>query len=302
MTSYSRDGKVGIWAREKLECLGNYLSAYSIILKEQKWCEGYFYIDAFAGAGRTEIRKSTARPESDFSVPLLPYEFEDFEKEEDAEYVEGSPHVALNIDHPFTRYFLIDLDLKRISRLEALKTEYGDTRNINVLHGEASTKIESIVNDPQISWQRNRAVAFLDPFGMQVNWKTIQSLASTNAIEVIINLPVGMAIQRYLERSGDVSLERRARLDDYFGDPGWYDIVYEEQFDLLGPVVTKRSESGHRLARWYQQRLKSIFGFSSPARLIRNSKGGHLYYLIWAGPNGTGAKIASYVLNQGEAV
>jgi hypothetical protein len=33
---------VGPWAREKLECLGKYLAAYTIILRKQHWLKGYF--------------------------------------------------------------------------------------------------------------------------------------------------------------------------------------------------------------------------------------------------------------------
>ena len=40
---------VGPWAREKLDCLGNYLEAYTTILRRQRF-RGYFY-DAFAGPG-----------------------------------------------------------------------------------------------------------------------------------------------------------------------------------------------------------------------------------------------------------
>ena len=45
---------VGPWAREKLDRLGMYLSAYTTVLKAQsRWCRGYVYVDAFAGAGRS---------------------------------------------------------------------------------------------------------------------------------------------------------------------------------------------------------------------------------------------------------
>ena len=71
-------------------------------------------------------------------------------------------------------------------------------------------------------------MVFLDPFGMQVPWSTIEALAKTKAMELIINFPLGMAIQRLLRgifrpagkcrwthslahRSGEDLLTRRAR-------------------------------------------------------------------------------------------
>ena len=48
---------VGPWAQDKLDRLRKYLHAYTSIMKEQKWCKGYYYIDAFAGPGHHEVRK-----------------------------------------------------------------------------------------------------------------------------------------------------------------------------------------------------------------------------------------------------
>ena len=47
---------VGPWAQDKLERLRKYLNVYTTIMKEQRWCQGYHYIDAFAGPGEHEIR------------------------------------------------------------------------------------------------------------------------------------------------------------------------------------------------------------------------------------------------------
>ena len=135
-----------------------------------------------------------------------------------------------------------------------------------------------------------------DPFGMQVPWSTLELLAKTGAVEVIINFPVGMAIQRLLRRDAKLTPNIRAKLDDYFGDSGWYDVVYSAEQDLFGDVVRKADDAADRLVEWYRRRLKAAFGHASPARLIKNSHGGHLYYLVFAGPNETGLKIATQVL------
>ena len=33
-------------------------------------------------------------------------------------------------------------------------------------------------------WKTHRAVVFLDPYGMQVEWKTIQALGQTEAVDL----------------------------------------------------------------------------------------------------------------------
>ena len=122
-------------------------------------------------------------------------------------------------------------------------------------------------------------------------------------MEVIVNFPVGMAIQRLLPQSGEFSPSQRGMLTHYLGSPDWESVVYEETPDLFGETrVSKVDQSGHRLAKWYQDRLTRTFGFGARARLIRNSQGGHLYYILFAGSNAVGAKIASHVLSQGETV
>jgi three-Cys-motif partner protein len=145
-------------------------------------------------------------------------------------------------------------------------------------------------------------VVFVDPFGMQVPWATFERLASTKAIEVFVNFPVNMAIQRLLKRSGKFSDKERKKLDDYFGDPSWYDLLYRETPTLFGTEVQKATGSGDKLVNWYRDRLKALFGYASAAYLVSSTRNRPLYYLVHAGPNETGAKIATDVLKAGARV
>ena len=61
-------------------------------------------------------------------------------------------------------------------------------------------------------------------------WSTIADIAETKIMEVLINFPVGMAIQRLLKRSGEFTDKQRARLDSYFGSTEWFDLLYETKF------------------------------------------------------------------------
>jgi len=300
MTSYNTDGTVGPWAEEKLECLSKYLNAYTTILRKQEQFRGYFYVDAFAGAGKAPTRKDGVEEKQLEDL----FELSNWTEDKDVkEYTEGSPTRALSIEHPFSKYVFVETDKKKREKLEAFIRENYPGVSFQVLPDDAnSALIKRVVNNPNIDWKRYRAVAFLDPFGMQMPWSTIQKIAKTQAIEVIINFPVGMAIQRLLHKFGQISTERRTNLEEYFGSSEWESAVYDERTDLFGTSKVKVPESGHALARWYCNRLKEEFGYVSSARLIRNSTGGHLYYLIFAGPNATGAKIADEILCQGEVI
>jgi three-Cys-motif partner protein len=64
---------------------------------------------------------------------------------------------------------------------------------------------------------------------MQVPWSTIEALAKTKAIEIIINFPLGMAIQRLLTKSGDIPQDWQVSLDTFFGSNDWHTLVYESK-------------------------------------------------------------------------
>jgi three-Cys-motif partner protein len=294
---------VGPWAREKLDVLGRYLSEYTKILRKWPKFRGYFYIDAFAGSGLHRIR---AGPENPAYRRQLAFEGDEFSvgDEGEAQFVEGSPRVALEIEHPFSLYIFIDRHNERANQLQSLQSEYAGRRDIKVISTNCNEYLlERFVLNPRRSLQGWRGVVFLDPFGMQVPWRTIAGIADSKVAEVILNFPVGMAIQRMLRRDGQFSDARKRRLDEYLGSPDWFKIVYRNDSTLFGLDTVKVDHSGHELVRWYaEQQLGSCFKFVTAARLIRNSHGGHLYYLIHAGHNATGHRIAEHIMKLGEAI
>ncbi len=281
--------EVGSWAREKLGRLRAYLRAYMTILSKQAPLKTV-YVDAFAAAGRAVVRR---REHED---PTIHLDLGETSDEDTHEVIDGSPRVALEIEPPFDQYVFIETDEQRLAQLKELETHYGARRKIAVRSGDCNEYLTTKLLKVLAQERKWRCVVFLDPFGMQVPWSTIKELADTKLVEVFINFPVGMAIQRLLPRSGRFSVKQRAKLDQYFGAPNWYDEVYATETGLFESKVRKRSDAAKRLLAWYRGRLKAAFGHVSTARLITNSKGGYLYYLVFAGPNATGAKIASYVL------
>jgi three-Cys-motif partner protein len=287
--------EVGPWAREKLDRLRAYLSAYMKILSHQASLRTV-YVDAFAASGRAVVRKK------EHDDPTIHLELGDEARDQDSrQVIDGSPRVALGIEPPFEQYVFIESDERRLAELKALEMLYGTRRKIAVRSGDCNTYLTTTLLNVLASNRRWRGVVFLDPFGMQVPWSTIKRLADTKQIEVFINFPVGMAIQRLLPRSAQLTPRHRAKLDAYFGDPSWYDEVYLAEAGLFEAGMRKRPDAGERLLKWYRERLKRAFGHVSTARLITNSKGGHLYYLVFAGPNATGAKIANHVLGPARA-
>jgi three-Cys-motif partner protein len=286
--SKKKDNSVGPWAKEKLDALGQYLNFYTTVLKKQgHWLKGTFFVDAFAGPGLSKIRKKIKAASLFFPE----------EEPEQEEYLKGSPRVALEIANPFSSYLFIDNDKNRVAELEALKKEHAGTAEIRVEKGDANAEIQKWLASG-INWKHHRGVVFLDPFGTQLSWATIEAIAKTGALEVIINFPLGMAINRMLPKDGDVPEGWQISLDTLFGSPDWRKIVYQDGHDLFGPKQRKVKDTSEKLLEWYRGRLKGLFGNVSAARLIKNTRGNPLYYLIWAGPHAKGLEGANHVLGK----
>ncbi len=287
---------VGPWAKEKLACLGKYLQAYTTIMRKQRF-KGYFYVDAFAGPGSLKVRKQESGQTQQSLLDMAGHATDDADEER---YIAGSPRVALEIRHSFTNYVFVEKDDALIRELQALKREHESPgKRIHIRTGDCNDYLRGLLRRNHGQWRHWRGVVFLDPFGMQVPWNTISALGETKAIEVFINFPVGMAIQRLLKRHGDFTKRERSKLDRYFGTGEWFDLLYRTHGDLLGEHVIKDTDAGDTLVKWYRKRLKEAFGCVSSAREIQSQAGRPLYYLIFAGPNKTGAHIAEKVLKQG---
>ena len=293
--------EVGPWAAEKLERLRKYISAYTTVLSNQRWCEGFFYIDAFAGSGLHQIRHAEGPVDDAQQLLLQASEFAQ-EQLEQKSLLAGSPRVALEIARPFSHYTFIEKNPDRAAQLQQLATEFDGVRRISIVSEDCNAFLLSrVVSSQKVSWKSHRALVFLDPFGMQVPWSTIEALAATGpgAIEIFLNFPVGMAIQRLLPRKPQFSDEMRLKLDLYFGSDDWFDLLYKKKRGLFEDDDPRKVEnSGAVLVEWYRERLKRAFGHASQPLLIRNTRGAHLYYLLVASGNATGVRIANDVLSE----
>jgi three-Cys-motif partner protein len=146
------------------------------------------------------------------------------------------------------------------------------------------------------SWRTNRAVLFLDPFGMQVQWRTIEAVAKTKAIDLWILFPLGVAVNRLLRKDAKISPAWHQRLNQMFGTKDWYDAFYETKIsvDLFGEqVTTQKTGDFDAISQYFVERLKSIFtGVADNPLPLYNSRGNPLYLLCFASGNPKGAKTA----------
>lgn len=252
------------------------------------------YIDAFAGAGWSRIRDAWAGAD-DEDLQLLDDEFVRSEQQ----FIRGSPHRALALENPFTQYHFFDADAGRAALLGDLKADYPD-RKISVQVGDANALIQKLV--PRIAGRNTKGVAFLDPYGPHLNWRTVEALGATKKFEVIINFPLGMAINRLITRSGKIPENWRAGLNGCFGGGEWEALVYAERTDFFGETRYKVDDAANRLLDHYVGRLKALFGHAARPSVVKNTRGVPIYYMLWAGPHPLGQKIADYILAKGDRI
>lgn len=165
------ENTVGPWAKEKLDALEKYLKYYCSVLKNQGFT--LVYVDGFAGAPVTTIRQPSTRAQvSELWSEAGIDDFKDID-----EFVLGSPIRSLNINPGFDRHYFFDLDDRRVAELETLKPSWPD-KWVHIETGDANKRIRKLIS--KIGHRREvRGVAFLDPYGPNLEWQTVVDLAAS---------------------------------------------------------------------------------------------------------------------------
>jgi len=179
-----------------------------------------------------------------------------------------------------------------VAKLEKLRGEF-PVHSITIYHGDCNKILREQIL-PQLSYSTiKRAIAFVDPFGMQFEWETMKHLAETKTVEVLLNFPV-MAINRGILRQYPemISKGSRERLDQFWGTKDWMVDLYMEERTLFGTETVKKPHSGKEFGYVFKKRLGEIFRYCSIPILMTNSKNAPLYCMLFAGHNATGKRIA----------
>ena len=267
----------GQWTLEKLNILESYLIAYTTALKKQNF--KLMYIDAFAGTGYVEFQ------------------------DEDAKYlIDGSAAIAANInDKPFDRLIFIEKDQNRCRELEKLSQAHTD-RDIQIENSDANDFLKNF----QQNWKQWRGVLFLDPFATQVQWSTIKTIASFNALDTWILFPTS-AIARMLPTSkkpDDVMKGWADRLKIVFGDESWRDLYHEPlQMSFLGEDTQVRIPGVEDLISIFKKNLEGLFEnrFLDKSRTLTTLTNSPLFEFLFCVGHPRGIKpaknIAKHILD-----
>lgn len=281
------------YTKQKLATVEGYLKPYATALN------GKFqllYVDACAGSGAS-IPKSATKSEADDAQQAL----DGFGRVvvDTDQIVIGSALRALSVNPPFHRYLFNDLDSKNVESLKnAIDGEFGHLKDrIDTTSLDANEMLRNMV--VSYDWRETRAVVFLDPFGLQIKFDTLQALARTRAIDLWYLVPV-FAMYRQVSGDGEINPDGGPKVDAALGTTEWRKSAVEveaEPTDLFGAArfKTKRAMDIEAFERFAKDRLASAFGGRVLDKTLPLGKNGVHYFSLmfaWANPSAKAEQLA----------
>lgn len=238
---------------KKLRCLQEYLQAFSVALRNQNFA--CIYIDAFAGSGsRTEVR------------PALPLFGSEFAEPEEIS-TPGSARIALEIDPPLHSVVLIEQDTSRFAELKAMTSQF-PARSIELRQGDANQLVQRLC--ATTNWRGANTVArgirgviFLDPYGMEVSWPTVEAIARTEALDCWYFFPLSGLYRNAPHDPARLDAVKQANLDRVLGTTDWRERWYNHEIapkDIFetGAQAARRADVD-AIEGYVKERLSNVF-------------------------------------------
>lgn len=285
----------GVSTDLKLSLVEGYLSAFTTALRPN--FSKLWYIDAFAGTGeRTVVIPGRA---ADMLGP---------EVEERIERRRGSAKIAIDVVPHFDRLIFMDKRPRHCAALLELKASH-PTREIDVIPGDANSAIVSVINEHE--WSGTRAVMFLDPYGMTVEWRTLEAIRKTEAIDVWYLVSLAGLFRQATRNAEDLDESKRNALTRMIGTSDWQTDWYRRtrNTDLLGDVdeMHARTAEVDDMEEYFGKRLRTLFPKVLPPIRLNDDRGIPQFALFFAISNpapkaiGLATKIAGHILKSGRA-
>lgn len=261
----------GPWTQIKLDLLNRYLTFFNTALQNQPSTTKPFqriYIDAFAGTGECEIKLA--------ETTLCT--------------IQGSAKIAATIQPPFNEVHLIDINKKHIAELQHIVPNA--TTQIKLHERDANAALKEIINN--VNWKRSRGVLFLDPYGMTVEWPTLELIAATKALDVWYLFPLSATYRQAANRLDKVDDHKSKKLDSVLGTNTWREAFYapsmqETLFD--SEKVTTRTAEPREIACFVQRRLTGLFQGWVSQPIFLPDKGAPMFALFFAVSNPSTAAV-----------
>ncbi len=265
----------GNWTEAKMEIVVSYAKAYLIIMEKQKWAKT-MYFDGFAGSGTIET--------------------------DETDEIKGTALRILDIvePSPFDLYYFVELnEAHKVSLEKRIQEDYFG-RNAHVVNADCNEKLINMAIFLK-SNTKFRALVFIDPYGMSVNWSSIEALAGLG-VDLWILVPTGLGVSRLLKNDGNISESWLLKLEKFLGlsqeeiKNHFYKKIEQNTLFGLETSYEKEKDAVNKAGDLYKQRLNSIFKFVSESFVMKNSMNSIMYHFMMATNNPTALKIANEVI------
>jgi len=270
----------GDWTKIKIEILVEYAKAYLNIMKDRKFFK-LMYFDGFAGSG--------------FIVK---------DKKVDIDITVGAARRIIEISEPrpFDSYYFVEKDPKNFALLEENTKNAFPDKTIYTKCDDCNKKIIDLANFLRDPKNKNvRTLAYIDPCGMQVEWRSIESLRGL-PLDMWILVPTGLGVNRLLKKNGQISDAWLEKLEIFLGlsREEIEKRFYKKTATLFEDItfVEKEKDAIENSAKLYKSRLKEVFEFVSKPYELKNSSNSIMYHLFLTSNNKTAEKIGSDIVKK----
>ena len=207
MIGWKNEGEVttskhDVWSIKKLLVLDLYIKPFVKILKSKNF-ESWYYIDPFCGSGLLRLKKKHLFPGS----PLIPL----FKSEE----------------FPFDGYYFSDTDKRYLSELRKRIDRIPSSRNANIEISNSSfqnTIPKFFTGIKPEKWKDKAYLAFLDPFGFQVDWNSMEWMLKSGPVDIIFTFMTSPINWNRSNKRTEKSLSI------LFGNDDWQHLRSEQEF------------------------------------------------------------------------
>lgn len=295
----------GRWTEEKLDAFEKYVKAYLTIMNVYRDARGWklLYFDGFAGSGTRNHEEETQEVQEAMDLFGQEVSVEDFN------VYQGAAERVVKIEsdgvRSFDYYYFVDKIEDNCKALEQKLVRYTTAGRKHYLNKDANEAV-GMLSSTLRNYSNCKALAFLDPFGMQIDWASIASLKDLS-VDLWILVPTGVIINRLLERKVDQEkgLAHAEKLMSFFGmtEEEIRSFFYTESQvqTLFGEeeIITKAENSIRKIAQLYVKRLHDVFPYvTEEPMVLYNNHNVPIFHLVFAAKNKTAMKIAQDIINK----
>lgn len=275
----------GNWTENKIEILTEYAKAYLVIMNSfaVRYDWKLLYFDGFAGSGF--IKKVN---------------------NENHKIIVGASKRILEIEDPrsFDLYYFVEKEEGKATLLSENTKDIFPQKKVHIVNTDCNEKILSMsvfLKSPK--GKKYKALAYIDPCGMQLSWNSLVALQELS-VDAWILIPTGMGVNRLLKKDGKISDAWINKLELFLGmkKEEILNYFYKEStvYTLFGDEVkvTKEQEAIEKSAVLYRDRLKELFKYVSNPYVLKNKTNSTMFHFLMVSNNKSAVNVANDIVKK----